>query len=243
MPRVAEGALLALGEAAAEEFEQRHGQFPRRRVGGSRPRPVWRSFADPRLRPRPHLSAHAPTGRRCLTAPSRSGQTIISTGSPAGSQRRSASRPPPARSTTSTRGCGLRAPRACWWSRSMPSNAISASEAWTWEHMALCRARPLFGSDDARGACAAADRRRAADAARLRRGRRRCRQDACGDRAPQAAARAARREARPRRARRPRIRGPRAPADQARRPEHAAGSGARGARGRIFGRRQTLSMR
>ncbi|MBD3734682.1 MAG: hypothetical protein IE934_18475, partial [Sphingopyxis sp.] len=26
-------------------------------------------------------------------------------------------------------------------------------QAWTWEHMALCRARPLYGSPEGRAAC------------------------------------------------------------------------------------------
>ena len=68
--------------------------------------------------------------------------------------------------------------------------AISAQDAWTWEHMALCRARPVYGSAAARERAAAIigeilrlPRDRAtvvADAV----------EDARGDRAPQAAARA-----------------------------------------------------
>ena len=32
--------------------------------------------------------------------------------------------------------------------------AYQRQEAWTWEHMALCRARPVFGSDSARAQAA-----------------------------------------------------------------------------------------
>ena len=128
-----------------------------------------RPFADPRLRPRHHLSPHRAAGRRVRRAASRSGPTIISTGSRAGSPRRSASRPRPARSTTSTRGSAPRARRACWSSRSTRSSAISASEAWTWEHMALCRARPVFGSPASARTSAGDDRRHPAHAARPRR--------------------------------------------------------------------------
>ena len=65
----------------------------------------------------------------------------------AGSPPRSACRPRPGRSTTSTRGCGPQGAQghARGLARRLRAT-ISASEAWTWEHMALCRARPVFGS-------------------------------------------------------------------------------------------------
>ena len=44
-------------------------------------------------------------------------------------------------------------------------------EAWTWEHMALCRARPVFGSQAVRDAGGGDDRRHPAHAARLRQSR------------------------------------------------------------------------
>ena len=52
-----------------------------------------------------------------------------------------------------------RARRGCSSSRSRRSSNISESEAWTWEHMALCRARPVFGSAEVRDARRRADRR------------------------------------------------------------------------------------
>ncbi|WP_342773189.1 glutamine-synthetase adenylyltransferase [Alteraurantiacibacter aquimixticola] len=77
-------------------------------------------------------------------------------------------------------------------------------DAWTWEHMALCRARPLFGPDAARAL--AADRVRCAGGPTRSGGaQRRCPEDARRDGAPQATAWAAGREAAARRARRLRI--------------------------------------
>jgi glutamate-ammonia-ligase adenylyltransferase len=81
-------------------------------------------------------------------------------------------------------------------------------DAWTWEHMALTRARPVFGSPDARRA-----RRRPPDPRRGRRGE----VDARGHGGAQAAQGAARCQAPPRRARRPGVRGARRPARQPRR--------------------------
>ena len=67
----------------------------------------------------------------------------------------SACRPRPGRSTTSTPGCGRPGPTGCSPSRSTASPTISASKAWTFEHMALTRARPVYGSDEDRAALAA----------------------------------------------------------------------------------------
>ena len=105
--RVAEGALLALGEAAAARVRAaRTASFQAANCWSSGLGRLRRPFADPRVRPRPHLSAHGAARTARPTAPSRSARTTISTGWRAGSPRRSASRPPPARSTTSTRACG-----------------------------------------------------------------------------------------------------------------------------------------
>ena len=60
-------------------------------------------------------------------------------------------------------------------------------EAWTWEHMALCRARPVFGSPRGARAGRRDDRRDPRDAARFCHGRGGCGEDAGGDGPPQAA--------------------------------------------------------
>ena len=86
--RVAEGALVALGRRRGGEFEDGARQLPGGELIDPRPRPARRPFADPRVRPRHHLSAHAPRRAACPTAPSRSGPTIISTGWRAGSPPR-----------------------------------------------------------------------------------------------------------------------------------------------------------
>ena len=88
--RVAEGALVALGEAAVAEFEQAHGRFPGGELVVLGARPARRLRADPRLRPRPHLPAHRAAGRRVGRRASRSAPTIISTGWRAASPPRSA---------------------------------------------------------------------------------------------------------------------------------------------------------
>ena len=154
----------------------------------------------------------------------------------AGSPRRSASRPRRARCTTSTRGSAPRAPRACSSSRSTRSSATSASEAWTWEHMALCRARPVFGSPAVREQVAAMIERHPAHAARLREGRR-ATPPRCAPRWSATSRRAAPLDVKL---------GPGGLVDlefavhvlqltTPCRPRHPAGGGARGARSRIFG--------
>ena len=157
------------------EFEQAHGRVPGSRAGDPRPRPARRRGADPRLRSRPHLSVQRRPRGGIGRAASRCARPIISTGWRRGSPPRSACRPRPGRSTRSTRGCGRRARTGCSPSRSRASPPISASKAWTCEHMALTRARPVFGSAAARAALAGGDRRRCCgrtrDPARARRRR------------------------------------------------------------------------
>ncbi len=102
-------------------------------------------------------SAARSAGNRTASGrwPRRSTTTACASGSPP----RSACRPPRARFTRSTRACARRARRGRSRSASRASRAISASDAWTWEHMALTRARPRLRP--ARGARrAAADHRR-----------------------------------------------------------------------------------
>ena len=126
-----------------------HGRFAGGELVVLGARPARRPRADPRLRPRPHLSARRAGRRRVGRRQAARRRPIISTGWPAGSRRRSACRPPPARSTTSTPGFGRRARRACSPSRSTRSS-LSA------------RARPGRGSIwrcAARGRCSARTRR------------------------------------------------------------------------------------
>ena len=187
-----------------------------RRAGDPRPRPARRAGADPRLRPRPHLSVRCAGRARCRTArkPLRATDYFNRLAQP---HRRGAvaCRPPPARSTTSTRGCGRRAregmlavtPRRL----SRPTSATRPGPGSIWR---CCRARPVYGSDAARAKLQARSfARSSARRATRRQGPRRRRRDAGGDGAAQAAVRPARHQARAGRAGRPRIRGPHAPAD------------------------------
>ena len=100
--------------------------------------------------------------------------------------------------------------------------AYQQDEAWTWEHMALTRARAVYGSakaaDQARG-----DPRRDPQApARRCKNRGRRRRDARRHGTAQAAGRTARHQARPGRADRPRVRGSCPAADARRRPSTRA---------------------
>ena len=94
--------------------------------------------------------------------------------------------------------------------------AYQQDEAWTWEHMALTRARAVYGSAKARTKLAGDPRHHPQASARRRENRGRRRRDARRHGAAQAAQRTARHQARPGRADRPRVRGP-CPAADARR--------------------------
>ena len=170
---------------------------PGRRVDRPRPRPARRAGADPRQRPRPHLPVRCAARRAVATVASRCRPTDyfnrlasrVDGGARRPDRRRAALRRRHAASPARRQGHarGQRSTRS----------PLPAREAWTWEHMALCRARPLTGSDAARAKVAAliarSSARRAtaakvrADAAQMR--------DRHG--APQAARRAARHQARP----------------------------------------------
>jgi glutamate-ammonia-ligase adenylyltransferase len=147
--RVAEGALVALGDSAAREFEQSHGPFPDAelvvlglgRLGG-------------------HSLTHASDlDVVYLHTAERGG---VSAGSkPLGPNdyfNRLANRLTAALSVPTAAGplyevdTRLRPEGA----KGMIAVSLDAfekyqrEEAWTWEHMALCRARPVFGSPQAR---------------------------------------------------------------------------------------------
>ena len=104
-----------------------------------------------------------------------------------------------------------------------------SEQAWTWEHMALTRARPVFGSAEGRAALSGGDR-----IARLARPRdpERLVADAVAMRAEMASHKAAsgtlRHQARPGRAGRSRIRRPHASAEARYRPSSPSRGGARG---------------
>jgi glutamate-ammonia-ligase adenylyltransferase len=147
--RVAEGTLVALGEAAAAEFEKTHGAFPQSelvvlglgRLGG-------------------HSLTHASDLDLIYLHTAQQGGS--SDGArPLGPNdyfNRLASRLTAALSVATAAGplyevdTRLRPEGA----KGMLAVSLEAFEryqrhgAWTWEHMALCRARPVFGSPDVR---------------------------------------------------------------------------------------------
>ena len=146
---VAEGALIALGRAATAEFEQRHGQVPGAellvlglgRFGGyslthaSDLDIIYLHTADQGgasngakpLGPNDYFNRLASRVTAALSVPTAAGPLY----------------------DVDTR---LRPEGA----KGMLTVSLDAFEryqreqAWTWEHMALCRARPLFGSDEAK---------------------------------------------------------------------------------------------
>ncbi|HET7575228.1 MAG TPA: bifunctional [glutamate--ammonia ligase]-adenylyl-L-tyrosine phosphorylase/[glutamate--ammonia-ligase] adenylyltransferase [Sphingomicrobium sp.] len=147
--RVAEGALIALGHAAEEEFRTAHGQFPQSelivlglgRLGG-------------------HSLTHASDLDLIYLHNVRQG--ALSDGAkPLGPNdyfNRLASRVTAAMSVPTASG-----PLYDIDTRLRPGGAkgmlvvslesfeqYQRNEAWTWEHMALCRARPVFGSPEVR---------------------------------------------------------------------------------------------
>jgi glutamate-ammonia-ligase adenylyltransferase len=147
--RVAEGALLALGQAVVGEFEKVHGKFPGAelvilglgRLGGG----VLTHASDLDL---VYLftppTADVSTGRKPL--------------GPANYFNRLANRITAALSVPTAAGplyevdTRLR-PEGSKGMLVVSTNAFARyqrEEAWTWEHMALLRARPVFGPDQAR---------------------------------------------------------------------------------------------
>ena len=150
--RVAEGALdRAWPRPRRGNSSDAHGRFPGGELvvlGLGRLR---RPCADPRVGPRHHLSAHGGAGRRCPTARKPLG--------PNDYFNRLASRVTAALSVPTAAGplyevdTRLRPEGA----KGMLVVSLDAferyqrEEAWTWEHMALCRARPVFGSPKRRG--------------------------------------------------------------------------------------------
>ena len=143
--RVAEGALIALGQAAADEFEQAHGKFP----GGELVVLGLGRFGG-------HSLTHASDLDVIYlhTAAQRGGPTGRKPLGPNDYFNRLASRITAALSVPTASG-----PLYDVDARLRPGGAkgmlvvsldafeqYQRSEAWTWEHMALCRARPVFGS-------------------------------------------------------------------------------------------------
>ena len=144
---VAEGALIALGSAAKREFEERHGQFPGAellvlglgRFGG---------YSLTHASDLDIIYLHTATGGAASTGAKPLG--------PNDYFNRLASRVTAALSVPTAAGplyevdTRLRPEGA----KGMLSVSLDAFEryqreqAWTWEHMALCRARPLFGSGE-----------------------------------------------------------------------------------------------
>jgi glutamate-ammonia-ligase adenylyltransferase len=142
--RVAEGALIALGHAAAHEFEQAHGKFP----GGELV-----------------VLGLGRFGGHSLTHASDLDVIYLHTGGAGTSDGRKPLGPNDYFNRLATRTtAALSVPTASGPlydvdARLRPGGAkgmlvvsleafeqYQRKEAWTWEHMALCRARPVFGS-------------------------------------------------------------------------------------------------
>jgi [glutamine synthetase] adenylyltransferase / [glutamine synthetase]-adenylyl-L-tyrosine phosphorylase len=151
---VAEGALVALGRAATEEFEQRHGRFP----GGELLVLGLGRFGGFSL-------THASDLDIIYLHTAEQGG--VSNGArPLGPNdyfNRLASRVTAALSVPTAAGplydvdTRLR-PEGAKGMRVVSLDAFERyqrEQAWTWEHMALCRARPLFGSDQGKARAAA----------------------------------------------------------------------------------------
>jgi len=151
---VAEGALIALGSAAKREFEERHGQFP----GGELLVLGLGRFGGYSL-------THA-SDLDIIYLHTAAGGGVSDGAKPLGPNdyfNRLASRVTAALSVPTAAGplyevdTRLRPEGA----KGMLTVSLDAFEryqreqAWTWEHMALCRARPLFGSDDGKAAARA----------------------------------------------------------------------------------------
>ena len=151
---VAEGALIALGQAAASEFEQRHGRFPGGellalglgRFGGyslthaSDLDVIYLHTAEQGrvsdgarpLGPNDYFNRLASRVTAALTVPTAAGPLYDV--------------------DTRLRPEGAKGMMVV----SLDSfERYQREQAWTWEHMALCRARPLFGSDEGKAAVAA----------------------------------------------------------------------------------------
>jgi glutamate-ammonia-ligase adenylyltransferase len=147
--RVAEGALVALGKAAAHEFEKRHGVFP----GGELIVLALGRFGG-------HSLTHASDLDVIYlhTVPQDGVSDGVKPLGPNDYFNRLASRVTAALSVPTAAGplyevdTRLRPEGA----KGMLTVSLDAferyqrEEAWTWEHMALCRARPVFGSSEAR---------------------------------------------------------------------------------------------
>lgn len=152
--RVAEGALLALGHAATREFEKYHGRFPGAEiviVGLGRFGGHSLTHASDLDIIYLHTASHggASDGRKPL--------------GPNDYFNRLSSRVTAALSVPTAAGplYEMDARLRPEGSKGMLTVSLDAferyqcNEAWTWEHMALCRARPVFGSDEARERVAA----------------------------------------------------------------------------------------
>ena len=147
--RVAEGALLALGTAAVQEFEEAHGTFP----GGELLVLALGRFGGHSLTQASDLDIiylHTADAGGVSTGPKSLG--------PNDYFNRLASRVTAALSVPTAAGplydidIRLR-PGGATGMRVVSLEAFEKyqrHDAWTWEHMALCRARPIFGSDAAR---------------------------------------------------------------------------------------------
>ena len=152
--RVAEGALIALGEAAAAEFQAAHGAFPNSelvvlglgRLGGHsltqasdldliylhNAKPGGASDGAKPLGPNDYFNRLANRLTAALSVPTAAGPLydVDTRLRPEG-----------------TKGMLVVSFEAF--------ERYQRHEAWTWEHMALCRARPVFGSPEARAQVAA----------------------------------------------------------------------------------------
>ena len=144
--RVAEGTLLALADAAVREFESAHGRIPGGelvilglgRLGGC----ALTHASDLDLIYLYTGPAGVRVGRRQAARPERLFQPAGEPGDRRAQRpdrRRAALRRRHPAAAGGRQGHAGRAARRA-------SPRYQREEAWTWEHMALCRARPVFGS-------------------------------------------------------------------------------------------------
>jgi glutamate-ammonia-ligase adenylyltransferase len=151
---VAEGALIALGSAAKREFEERHGQFP----GGELLVLGLGRFGGYSLTHASDLDIiylHTAAGGGASDGAKPLGPNDYFNS--LASRLTAALSVPTAAGPLYEVDTRLRPEGA----KGMLTVSLDAFEryqreqAWTWEHMALCRARPLFGSDDGKAAARA----------------------------------------------------------------------------------------
>ena len=152
-------ALLAERMIAAmqAEVEREMAKMPRPRAGRGDGRrrhgQARRPGDDGRLRPRPHRGLRLRSRRHHVGRPQAAlPHPLLHAPDAAADQRAGVARRRRATSTRSTCACGPPARRAPWPPSCRASSTTSSSDAWTWEHLALTRARVVSGPPALRAA-------------------------------------------------------------------------------------------